>query len=281
MQNIGIFVNRHRDPELSATKTVVGELISRGTFVLLDEQFKDELSLDACFVPHTEMLERADLIIALGGDGTILQIIADAAEYDTPVIGINLGHLGFLTQAEKGDAEIFDKILNGDFTISRPMMLTAALYTDNGEEERCNALNDIILRGNGAKMISLEVEVNGTVTNRYLADGIIVATSTGSTAYSLSCGGPIVHQALDCIILTPICPHTLKSRCIVIPPDASVVLRFDPSYCLEADLKADGNPVAQLKSGDYVKITQAPIKAPLVTLNGRNYFDVIRTKLSD
>ena len=281
MQNIGIFVNRHRDPELSATKAVVSELISRGVCVLLDTQISGELSLDACFVSHNDMLEKSDLIIALGGDGTILQIIADAAEFDTPVIGINLGHLGFLTQAEKGDAEIFDKILNGDFTISRPMMLTATLHTDNGEPVRCNALNDIILRGNGAKMISLEVEVNGTVTNRYLADGVIVATSTGSTAYSLSCGGPIVHQALDCIILTPICPHTLKSRCIVIPPDASVVLRFDPSYCLEADLKADGNPVAQLKSGDYVKITQAPIKAPLVTLNGKNYFDVIRTKLSD
>ncbi len=281
MQNIGIFVNRHRDPELSATKVVVSELISRGVCVLIDEQLKGELSPDARFVSHNDMLEKSDLIIALGGDGTILQIIADAAEFDTPVIGINLGHLGFLTQAEKGDSEIFDKILNGDFTISRPMMLTAALHTDNGEKVRCNALNDIILRGNGAKMISLEVEVNGTVTNRYLADGIIVATSTGSTAYSLSCGGPIVHQALDCIILTPICPHTLKSRCIVIPPDASVVLRFDPSYCREADLKADGNPVAQLKPGDYVKITQAPIKAPLVTLNGRNYFDVIRTKLSD
>lgn len=281
MQNIGIFVNRHRDPELTATRTVVRELSSRGVSVLLDEQLKSEPALDACFVSHAEMLKRADLIIALGGDGTILQIIADAAEYDTPVMGINLGHLGFLTQAEKDDAEFFDKILSGDFTVNRPMMLTATLHQSSGKTAQHNALNDIILRGNGAKMISLEVAVNGTVTNRYLADGIIVATSTGSTAYSLSCGGPIVHQALDCIILTPICPHTLKSRCIVIPPDASVVLRFDPSYCLEADLKADGNPLAQLKPGDYVEITRAPIKAPLVTLNDRNYFDVVRTKLSD
>ncbi|MBE7032284.1 MAG: NAD(+)/NADH kinase [Ruminococcaceae bacterium] len=281
MQNIGIFVNRHRDPDLSATRTAVRALASRGVSVLLDEQLKSEPALDACFVSHAEMLERSDLIMALGGDGTILQIIADAAEYDTPVMGINLGHLGFLTQAEKDDAEFFDKILSGDFTVSRPMMLTATLHQSSGKTAQRNALNDIILRGNGAKMISLEVEVNGTVTNRYLADGIIVATSTGSTAYSLSCGGPIVHQALDCIILTPICPHTLKSRCIVIPPDASVVLRFDPSYCLEADLKADGNPMAQLKPGDYVEITRAPIKAPLVTLNDRNYFDVVRTKLSD
>lgn len=281
MQYIGIFVNRERDKALTATKTTATALLNRGKTVLLDSRYKSELELDAEFVSHEEMFSKAELIIALGGDGTILHIMADAARHDVPVMGINLGHLGFLTQAEKDNAEIFDRILNNGFTVNRAMMLTAKLHRCSGDTACHNALNDIILKGSDSKMISLEIEIDGTVTNHYLADGIIIATSTGSTAYSLSCGGPIVHQSLDCMILTPICPHTLKSRCIVIPPDSSVILRFDPGYCSETAVKADGNFIGYLKSGDYIEIIRSEKRAPLATLNNRNYFDVIRTKLSD
>lgn len=281
MQYIGIFVNQDRDKTLSATKKTVSALLSYGKSVLVDQSLKGLLPLAAEFVSHREMLERAELIIALGGDGTLLKIIGDAAAYNIPVIGINLGHLGFLAQAEKDETDVFKKIVNGDFTVTYTMMLEAKIRRDGSELSSCFALNDIILRGGGARMISLEVEVDGTVTNRYLADGIIAATSTGSTAYSLSCGGPIVHPSLDCMILTPICPHTLKSRCIVIPPEASVVLRFDPAYCLDADLRADGRTVACLNAGDSIEIVRAKQNAPLVTLNGHSYFDVIRRKLSD
>ncbi|MBR5614885.1 MAG: NAD(+)/NADH kinase [Clostridia bacterium] len=281
MQYIGIYVNRERDKDLSATNMAAEALIRCGKTVLVDREYASELNIDVRFVPHDEMLAKAELIIALGGDGTILKIIADAASHNIPVLGINLGHLGFLTQAEKDDQKVFERILNEDFTINAAMMLEAKVFRNGREVSQHHALNDIILRGDGAKMISLEVEVDGTVTNRYLADGIIVATSTGSTAYSLSCGGPIVHKQLDCIILTPICPHTLKSRCIVIPPDSSVILRFDPAYCAEANLKADGNPVGHLNPGDYIEIVRSEKRAPLATLNTHNYFDVIRKKLSD
>ena len=283
MKKIGIFVNRERDPQLSAAINAITALTMRGATVLFDVAYKPELDLDNVeFVTHRDMMKTADLIVTLGGDGTILKVISDAAEYDTPVIGINLGHLGFLTQAEKDDQAIFDKIVNGEFSVNRFMMLKAQIFRDGKPSDiSALALNDIIFRGDGTKMISLNVEVDGTVTNSYLADGIIVATSTGSTAYSLSCGGPIVHQALDCIILTPVCPHTLKSRCIVIPPDSRVVLRFDASYCSEAELKADGNPLGHLKDGDYIEIVKSDKRAPLATVDGGNYFDVIRKKLSD
>lgn len=281
MQNIGIYVNHERDQALTATKAVAEVLLSRGKNVLIDEVYRNKLAVNASFVSHDMMFKTAELVITLGGDGTILRIIEDAATHNIPVIGINLGHLGFLTQAEKNDTEVFDKILNGEFSVNNAMMLEAKVNRDGHELLKQTVLNDIIFKGVNSKMISLEVEIDGTVTNRYLADGIIVATSTGSTAYSLSCGGPIVHQALDCIILTPICPHTLKSRCIIIPPDSSIVLRFDPSYCESANLKADGNHVASLNPGDFIEITQSSKRAPLIALNDRNYFDVIRTKLSD
>lgn len=282
MQNIGFFVNLERDPKLLAAKHTAKELISRGIHVFFDEEYRSQLSdLDASFLPHSELVKSVELIVTLGGDGTILKVIGDAAQAGTPVIGINLGHLGFLTQAEKDDTEIFDKIVNDEFKVSQFMMLEAQILKGGYPSSKVLALNDIIFRGKGGKMLSLEVEVDGTVANRYLADGVIVSTATGSTAYSLSCGGPIVHQSLDCIILTPICPHTLKSRCIVIPPDAKVRLKFDPGYHNDAVLKADGIIADNLTDGDYIEIVKAEKPAPLAILNTRNYFDVVREKLSD
>ncbi len=282
MNKIGIFVNRERDTGLKSARLTAKAFLDRGKSVLVDEAYKNEFEVEGVsYVDIHRMPQMADLIVALGGDGTILKIIGDAAKVKTPVIGINLGHLGFLTQAERDDAEIFDKIVNEEFTVNEFMMLEAKVFK-NGKSVSCAlALNDIIFRGSNSKMISLETEVDGTVTNRYLADGIIVATSTGSTAYSLSCGGPIVHQGLDCIILTPVSPHTLKSRCIVIPPESKVVLRFDSSYCSETELKIDGNFLGNLTGNDYIEIARSEVRAPLALLNERNYFDVIREKLSD
>ncbi len=282
MNKIGIYVNPERDPKLASAKHTAEALISRGKEVLMDETYQAEISIQGVlFVTHQEMMQSAELVVALGGDGTILKVIGDAAKYDTPVIGINLGHLGFLTQAERDDEEIFDKIVNGEYSVKYFMMLAAQLVKNGQPQEEHIVLNDIILRGAEAKMISLTVEVDGNVTNSYLADGIIASTSTGSTAYSLSCGGPIVHQALDCIILTPVCPHTLKSRCIVIPPQSNVVLRLDSTLSSEADMKADGYSVGRLSDGDYVKIVKHQGRAPLAVLDGHNYFDVIRRKLAD
>ncbi len=282
MQNIGIFVNLERDPELLWAERTAKELLSRGARVFFDAEYRDRLcDMDINFLSHCELVDKSDLIVVLGGDGTILKIIGDAANAGTPVVGINLGHLGFLTQAEKDDTSFFDKIINGEFEVRQLMMLEANVVKNGTVSCTALALNDMIFRGSGGKMLSLEVEVDGTVTNHYLADGVIVATSTGSTAYSLSCGGPIVHQSLDCIILTPICPHTLKSRCIVIPPDSGVRLRFDPSYHNDAVLKADGVFADNLSDGDYIEIARAAKPALLAILDTHNYFDVIRKKLSD
>ena len=282
MNKIGIFVNQSRDPKLDFARRTAEALLERGKTVLVDHELKDELLIKgAQYISYDEMIKSSNLVVALGGDGTILKIIGEAAEYDTPVIGINLGHLGFLTQAEKGDDEIFDLIADGNFTINRVMMLKTRIFKDGVATPFVYALNDIIFCGTDSKMISLEAEVDGTVTNRYLADGIIISTPTGSTAYSLSCGGPIIHQDLDCITLTPVCPHTLKSRCIVVPPESRIVLRFDEGYPSLPEVKADGQIIGTLSGGDYIEIIKSERRASLAVLDGHNYFDVIRKKLSD
>ncbi len=282
MQNIALFVNRERDVDLSATKEVISLLKKYNKRVYLDISLKDELDTpDLLFAQGDGLFECCDAIFALGGDGTILKIVNQAADYNVPVAGINLGHLGFLTQAERNDLSNLIKILEGEFSVEYRMMLEARVVSDSGVGEAFSALNDIIVRGDSAKMISLSAEVDGTETSRYLADGIIVATSTGSTAYSLSCGGPIVHKALDCMIMTPVCPHTMKSRCMVVPPESSIVVRFDEAYSNEVDLKVDGISVKKLSGGEYIEVARSSKRVPMIDVASRGYFDVIREKLAD
>ncbi len=279
MKNIAIFPNTDRDKNLTSTKEVVELVKASGKNVLMDVCFQNAIA-GVEFLPMSAIMERADLIVALGGDGTILKIVKDAAEANVPIVGINLGHLGFLTQAEKDDLSVFEKVFNGEFSISNNMMLEARLIRDGAITEKYTALNDVILSGEAA-MISVEAEVNGISASKYLADGMIIATSTGSTAYSLSCGGPIINPSLDCIILTPICPHSLKSRCIVIPPKDVVRIRINEERSNKAILRVDGTVMKTLKVGDIIEICCAEKRAPLINLNDRNYFDVIREKLSD
>ncbi|MBQ9757220.1 MAG: NAD(+)/NADH kinase [Clostridia bacterium] len=283
MKNIALFVNRDRDTHLVTTKEVISLLKKYNKNIVLDESLKAHVCAEdgVTFVCGDEMFEKCDLVIALGGDGTILKIVNQAAEYNVPIAGINLGHLGFLTQAEKDDLSNLVKILEGEFSVEHRMMLDARVKKGKEVLETFSALNDIIIRGDQAKMISLTAEVNKTEASRYLADGIIIATSTGSTAYSLSCGGPIVHKGLDCMIMTPICPHTMKSRCIVIPPEFSVAVRFDASYCSEVDLKVDGISAKHLGKDEYIEVVRSEKRVPLVNVNSRGYFDVISQKLSD
>ncbi len=183
MKNIAIFPNTERDKDLRATQEVVSVIKGYGKTMLLDACFKGKANCEVEFLPMPEIMKRADLIVALGGDGTILKIINDAAEANVPVVGINLGHLGFLTQAEKNDLNIFKKLFAGEYSISHNMMLEARVFRNDTEIKRSLALNDVIIRDNAYKMISVEAEVNGVLANEYLADGMIIATSTGSTAY--------------------------------------------------------------------------------------------------
>ena len=282
MQNIALFVNRDRDTDLSATKEVISLLKKYNKTIYLDKSLESQIDIPGILYAEGDAIfENCDLILALGGDGTILKIVNQAAAFDVPVAGINLGHLGFLTQAERDDLSNLKKILEGDFLVEHRMMLEARVISGGKTIKTYTALNDIIIRGDSSKMISLTAEVDGTAASKYLADGIIIATSTGSTAYSLSCGGPIVHKDLDCMIMTPICPHTMKSRCMIIPPEACIAVRFDASYCSEVDLKIDGISAKHPGADEYVEIVRSEKRVPMINVASRGYFDVIRKKLSD
>jgi NAD+ kinase len=229
----------------------------------------------------SEMCGDLDLLITLGGDGTLLRGARLVAPHGVPVMGINLGHLGFLTAAAPSELEdALSAWCRGDTALDERMALHVAAQSENGDGRgHYLALNDAVLhKGGAARVIRLAVSSSGEDVGTYSADGIILSTPTGSTAYSLSAGGPIVVPTVDCIIATPICPHTLGLRPLVLPADQVVTLEvLTPSE--ELILTIDGQEHERLTPGQKVVIRRAELPVRLVRLPGQSFFSTLRRKL--
>jgi NAD+ kinase len=223
-----------------------------------------------------ESIAGADLIVVLGGDGTMLgtaRLIGDAS---IPVLGINHGSLGYLTDFRIEEMfPALEQVLGGEYEIDRRVMLDI----ENGREASGRVLNDIVVNKAAlARIIEIEVRLNGLFVNDFRADGLIVATPTGSTAYNLSAGGPIIFPSMNAIVLTPICPFTLTNRPIVVP-DTSVIELSLKSGSEDVILSLDGQTALEMRVGDSVKIRKSAVTFDLLQPANRNYFDVLRKKL--
>ncbi len=227
-----------------------------------------------------ELTEEIDLIVVLGGDGTMLGAARLLGARRIPVLGVNFGWLGYLTEFTLEEMfPALENVLRGDFFVERRMMIDVAL--DRGGEiiASYRALNDaVVTKAAPARMIEIESYINGMFVNSFRADGMIVATPTGSTAYSLSAGGPIVHPSMSAILLTPICPHMLSNRPVVVPGESVVELVFKRA---EPDLMLtiDGQPGVDLLHDDRITLRRSQTTFNLVQPTNRNYFEVLRTKL--
>lgn len=282
MKKIALIPNAFRDIGLEETKKLADLLVSKGKTVLMEERFRNESFLDVSFGSIETVMQHADLAVVLGGDGTILDIAPQAAHFEIPVLGINLGNLGFLTQAEKGDYAVFDAVFSGEYIVRDCMMLDCGIYKEGTQISNYVAFNDVVVSGDGySRMIQVSASVNGTCIGSYSADGLIVATAMGSTAYSLSAGGAIMHPDMNAMILTPICPHTLKARSTVIPGDDSIELNSLPPYQSSVLVMVDGKRKHVLEANEQIRITRSHRTLKLVHFKDRNFFDVLREKLSD
>lgn len=222
-----------------------------------------------------------DLLLTLGGDGTLLRGARLIAPYGVPVLGVNLGHLGFLTSLGPSELEPgLEAALTGGAELDERMVLAASTAPAGGaQRESFLAFNDAVLhRGGVARMIRIAVHAHGQEVGTYSADGIILATPTGSTAYSLSAGGPIVSPAVDCIVATPICPHTLAVRPLILSAAETVVVEVLPPS-EELILTVDGQESASLRPGDRLVVRRAPTPLRLVRLEGQTFFSTLRRKL--
>lgn len=231
--------------------------------------------------------ERVDLILALGGDGTLLRASRMAAGRDVPVLGVNLGHLGFLTAASEDDLEpSLERLTTGDFVLDRRFTLKATVVSEAGESVGRSflALNDFVLHKAGvARVTRLDLSVGRGAhvddIGSFSADGVILATPTGSTAYSMSAGGPIVVPSVECIAVTAICPHTLAVRPLVVPVDARIRVRaVDRPEDLV--LTMDGQDAEVLRGGDSVVVERGEVEIPLIRFPGQSFFDTMRRKLN-
>jgi len=279
LQTFAIIPNIEKDEKLSATREIAETLASLGVSVVMEEQFSGKVD-DAAYFSRDEMLERADVCVLVGGDGTILDVAYKAAKFGVPLVGINYGNMGFLSTAERDDADVFHKILDGKFAVDKRMMLSAKIIRNNVEHAEFLALNDVVVfRGQYSRMIRLQVEVDGVAAENYHADGIIISTPTGSTAYSLSAGGAILDPMVDGIIITPICPHTTRARSLVVAGNRRITVRVNYKTRMDATVAVDGNEAQIMDDNDFVEITKSELTTNLIRLNEKNFFEVLRKKL--
>lgn len=218
--------------------------------------------------------------ITLGGDGTLLNTAREIAPLGIPVCGVNMGNLGFLTAIELPDlSNALDRLVKGDYYIEERLMLDAVVIRDGNPIYISPALNDIVVaKGGFSRMIKLKLFIDDELTADYPADGLIIATSTGSTGYSLSSGGPIVNPNLKVIVITPICPHTLHSRALVISEEEEIKVRMQATHD-DIVLTIDGQAVHSLLPNDTVVVRRSPFRARFIRFPGKSYYETLRTKL--
>jgi NAD+ kinase len=261
---------------------ILGHLGKRGITVLASAASDTARSLvGATYVEERELVARADLVVAIGGDGTLLHAGRNVAAREVPLVGINRGRLGFLTDVSPEHMlDALDAILSGDFLAERRLMLAATL-ADHGEGRALFALNDIVLqKGDTGRLLDFTTEVDGAYVNTHRGDGLIVATPTGSTAYALSCGGPIIQPNVDALVMVPICPHTLSDRPLVLPSSSTIRVTLDNAGGSEAHVVCDGEPLARLSPADTLTISLAKQAVTLLHPRDYNYYELLRSKLN-
>jgi NAD+ kinase len=278
MKRIGIICKTGRPEPLETLRELLPWLRERGVEVFIDSETAESLNIKGYPRPEIPLLSEA--VVVFGGDGTMLSVARIACEKDIPILGVNLGGLGFITEVQRAEVvDAIEGVLSGQSVIEERLMLSASVHRHGEKIAEYTALNDVVInKGALARIIELETLIDGMYVTSFRADGLIMATPTGSTAYSLSAGGPILYPTMDCVILTPICPHTLTNRPIVLPAGARIEVALK-SPAEDVFLTLDGQVGFSMRQNDIIVIGKSPFKTKLLIPRGRNFFQVLRRKL--
>lgn len=283
---IALLTNYNIGEKSAAAMTVAEKLGKYDCEILIPLNFKDRIERmyrkrpKVRFENIVTIYETVDLIIVLGGDGTIMDSACKASVRATPVLGINLGRLGYLAELEMSELELLDEVMKGNYTIDKRTMLKAEIISRNGQTQCAHALNEaVISNGSIARIIDLQLSEGGRVVNTYRADGLIVCTPTGSTAYSMSAGGPIADPRLECFCVTPICPHMMNARPILFPDDVILDVKNICKREKALYLTLDGRNNYEIFKGDIVRITKSEMFASIIHVKDRSFYEIMRGKL--
>jgi NAD+ kinase len=280
IRSAGIICKPNQDLVSSVAPALLEWLRERKIDVFIDEETRACIDLPAPALARTVLSENIALLIVLGGDGTLLSAARALGSHRIPILAVNLGGLGFLTSVTLDEMyPVLEEVIAGKHTTSERMMLDAEIIRKGHVSERQRALNDAVAtKAALARMLAFDVYVDRSHVGRYRADGIIVATPTGSTAYSLAAGGPIIDPQLDAFVITPICPHMLTNRPLVVPHSATIELDFGPAE-EPVYITLDGQIGFQLEPRDRVIVTKSASRVTLVRPPHKTYFEVLRSKL--
>lgn len=281
-QSVALVGNAKDSRVAECMQSLAGHLSAKSVSILIDPSSR--LTFPAGTIMHCDEQEfatRVDLIVAIGGDGTLLYAARLVAGHAVPLLGINRGRLGFLTDVSRDSMlEDVDCVLAGRFSEDRRSLLAATLERGDAPAVRALALNDIVLnKWETGRMLEFETSINGRYVNSHVGDGMVIATATGSTAYALSCGGPIVEPDLDVWVLAPICPHTLSDRPIVVRAGSKIELRMSNRPECLAQVTCDGTAIGALHQGDRLHVAAADAQITLLHPPGYDYYRLLRSKL--
>lgn len=289
MKKIALVTNFNIPEKANSALTAASYLSKLGCKIFVSQYSRERVTSmkrykgDMIFVSADKLYEESDIIIAFGGDGTIMDCARRASPHGIPVLGINLGHLGYMTELEMSELESLSKVVNGEFDIDERSMINVEVFGSKGTKKMSSyALNDaVISNGSVARIIDLELREGGTVITTYRADGLIVSTPTGSTAYSMSAGGAIADPRVKCLCVTPICPHSLAARPLIFPDTATIEVK---NICVREKtlhLTLDGKSNFELYRDDVVRITKSELKAKLIRMKERSFYDRLRQKMKN
>jgi len=281
LKTVGIVPNHDKEAAMNMVKDLVEFLKSKEVKPVLTYSVADLIGLNEIGVTKFELYSKSDFIIVLGGDGTLLDTGRKAAKYGTPLLGINMGTMGFLASADGNDAnETIEKVLNGEYKLEKRLMLQSEITSDSYTPKVYSAVNDVcISRGVFTKITNYSIFVNDEYVATFRADGIIISTPTGSTAYNLSAGGPVLKPDISCMVITPICAHSLHSRSIVV--SAEDIIRVEASFGSNGDIimSMDGQTSVILNNGDAIEIKKSEHTVNIIKTNNMGFYDILRKKL--
>lgn len=286
MKKIVLTPNPYRDKQFKFVQTALRQLSGCGAELRVCLPFDVDKSIELpkhiTLTPLARELPGADMLICFGGDGTILHASKAATRADVPILGVNIGTMGFIAELESGELSLLSRIAAGEYTIERRRMLEVTVHRGGAEVLKEICLNDaVITKGAVARVVRMAVYCDDVLAMEFGGDGVIVATPTGSTAYSLSAGGPMVEPDARVMVITPICAHDIRTRPIVAADDRVVTIKLDSFGKRSAYLSVDGGRAMRLGAGDTVRVARATVETKLVRVKQRSFYEIVGSKFKN
>ena len=279
---VALIANYDKKGAFETAKKITEYLISlKAEVFFLKSRLSDEFKDVSVFSDKDEMIKACDVVLTIGGDGTIMHSAKFAATHKKPILGVNLGRLGYVAELEADETEMLSKLIRGDYDIQNRSVLSVKITEKTGRSYDYIAINDaVISRGSLSRIIDLQVSIDGADVTSYRADGLLVATPTGSTAYALSAGGPVISPDLKCIELVPICPHSLSARSVILSENSVIRIKTN-SPDDESYLTIDGQISERISEDDIIEIKNSVLTLDMIVIKKRNFYKLASEKLNE